>query len=177
MDWSEPLLGRGSAAPTQAGLLAGYLNGAARRRFVWGETDCACFVGDWVEMVTGVRAGAALRERYATEAEAQALHGPLGLAGTIRRLAREAGLVRVPVAARCAGDVLLVRGDLGGSCRRDEIACALATVRGVALRTRDGVLLLRAPFVPVKVLAAWTVQGGSMTAPPIHALAIGARHG
>lgn len=157
------LSARESAAPAQAAMLAGYLNGAARRRFVWGETDCACFVGDWVELVTGVRAGAALRESYATEAEAQALHGPLGLAGTIRRLAREAGLVRVPVAARRAGDVLLVRGDLGGSRRRDEIACALATVRGVALRTRDGVLLLREPFVPLRLLAAWSM--------------IGARHG
>ena len=68
----------------------------ARLPFVWGESDCALVVCDWVRSVRGIDPGASLRFAYGTAGELQRLTGfftdPLGV---VTPLMEAAGLEHV----------------------------------------------------------------------------------
>lgn len=127
-----------------AGLLSAFLRGAARQPFAVGTGDCALFVADWVQVATGRDGASELRGRYATPAEALALHGPRGLVGTVDRCARAVGLQRTRAPA--VGDIAVIAA-LG------ELYCAIRTRRGWAVRADRAVMIVPS----ARVVAAWVV--------------------
>jgi hypothetical protein len=83
----------------------------ARRHapFAWGRHDCGLFAADAVLACTGQDPAAALRGRYATEAEAEALMGPAGgLYGFVRGMEAARGTALCPPALAQRGDTALV---------------------------------------------------------------------
>lgn len=125
-----------------------HVRGYAARPFVWGEHDCALAIADWVGRHTGCDPAAHLRGRYASEGEARALMGPLGLVGIVRDCARAAGLTRTFAPAP---------GDIGVIRVRDRHICALRVVGGwVWPRSRGFSRSSDAPMV-----AAWSLPDGA----------------
>lgn len=76
--------------------------------FAWGVNDCCCFAADAALAVTGADPFAAHRGRYSTEAGAEDVVGPGGLARFAEGLMRDFGAEEVPVAAAQRGDWVLV---------------------------------------------------------------------
>lgn len=122
--------------------LAAFLRREAARPFVVGHADCALFVADWVAIVTGSDPAAALRGTYGSPADAAALHGRRGLAGTVGRCLALAGLrmTRRPD----PGDVAVLHA-------AGEFYCGIRTGRGWMVRADRAVMCIAAP----RVIAAW----------------------
>ena len=90
---------------------------ARRRKFSWGRHDCALFICDVVEAMTGTDMAYGLRGRYSDELGAKAIAGELGGAG-LRALARfiasRFGLQEVLPRYARRGDAVLARAAIGG---------------------------------------------------------------
>ncbi len=124
--------------------LNAYLRATARQPFVWGTSDCALFVADWVQAATGLADPAAeWRGRYASEAAALQFAGCLGFSGLIAKGARRAGLART-----CAPHF----GDIGIAVIGRAVG-AIKTDRGWAARLPRGLVVMSKP----RILAAWSV--------------------
>ena len=122
----------------------------ARLPFIWGESDCALVVCDWVHAVRGVDPGASLRFAYGTAGELQRLTGfftdPLGV---VTPLMVAAGLLKTDAPSR--GDVgMLLRPRAPGNATPHAALC-LGDVW--AVKSETGVTAYR----PTKILRAWSV--------------------
>jgi hypothetical protein len=123
-----------------AGLLSGYLQGAAARRFELGTFDCCLFLADWIALKRGTDPAAAWRGRYRQIADVPAML-PL-----IKRLARGAGLQ--PTLQPAPGDVALV------SIAGGPVTGAIVTARGfVVLAAGGGLSCARR----ARLVRAWTI--------------------
>jgi|GEM_PF-439795 len=122
----------------------------ARLPFVWGESDCALVVCDWVRSVRGIDPGASLRFTYGTAGELQRLTGfftdPLGV---VTPLMESAGLDETGAPVR--GDVGMLLHVIGPGHARPHAALCLGEVW--AVKAEPGVTAYR----PGKILRAWSV--------------------
>jgi hypothetical protein len=133
------------AASDRTTLLAAFLRSRIGLPFVWGRTDCALFVADWVRAATGRDGAKGLRGRYACEASARATLAGTSLLRTVDRCARGIGLARTrtPVA-----------GDIGIVLAPGPI-CAIRTASGWVCQ--GDFVLERWPAAGVRLLMAWRV--------------------
>lgn len=129
-------------------MLEQFLAQAARECFAWGERDCGLFVADWVGLVTGRDPAADLRGRYRDADGAATACGCAGLAGTVARLARAAGLERTSNPAH--GDIGIVTDRLGTTF------CAVRCPTGWAARAERGIVV--SAHSAVRVRMAWAVR-------------------
>lgn len=121
---------------------------AARRDtpFAWGAQDCITFAADVSLALTGRDLWAAHRGTYATEAEAERVVGPDGLAAFVARLMAEAGVPEIGVVEAQRGDwALIMVGNM-------PLVGVVLDAR-VAAPGNDGLA-----FVPVRrAVRAWAV--------------------
>ena len=120
----------------------------ARRdaRFAWGPHDCCSFAADAVEAMTGRDWLAPHRDRYASEAEAEAIIGPDGLEALVAGLLADFGARDCPPGFVQRGDVALV---LAGN----DLTVGVVLGESVAAPG-----LRRLAFVPrVAIQRAWSV--------------------
>ena len=112
---------------------------AARRDvpFVWGASDCALLVCDWVREVTGVDPAARVRGRYETKTGAMIV---LDRFGGFAGFARMAGLRRAVAPAR--GDVGVISA---GSREKDALGICLG--EGWAFQGGRGLALVTRPVI------------------------------
>lgn len=130
-----------------AELLARFLTDQARRPFVWGVSDCAMFIADWVSIARNVPDPAAgLRGCYSDRCGANKLIGGR-LALTVEFCAARAGLA-VSTSAPAIGDIAVLRGP-GGDL------CAIRTAIGWAVRDDRKIRVI--PLRGTEVLQCWTV--------------------
>lgn len=105
-----------------------FLRAALDRAFVWGESDCFCWVSDWIHQVRGVDPAAPWRGRYSDEAGAIAFYGEIGFTALVEAAMAAAGLDRTSDPQ--PGDVglvlqagtiptLAIRTGLGWACKAD----------------------------------------------------------
>lgn len=113
--------------------------------FVWGETDCSIVLADYVRDLTGRDGAAALRGRYASEADAWALGRRDGLAAIVGACAARAGLQ--PTTAP-------VRGDIGVFARGGLEFAGLCLGERWAVKSTEGLLFVSG----ASVIAAWSVE-------------------
>lgn len=132
--------------------LVAYLQRELNRPFIWGESDCALFVADWVALETGRDGAAELRGRYESEPDAARLM-PRGLLDVVDQCARSIGLDRTSEPS--AGDIAIIRAG-------DEVVCAIKAPSGAwAARLNYEMIFTSAG----RVVAAWRVPeraGGSV---------------
>lgn len=129
-----------------------FLKDVASRPFVWGHTDCALVIADWmISQGRNYDPAELFRGKYRTEEECSAIlreHG--GLLRIFRRIAKELDLSRVYEFR--PGDVGVVR-----VYRQDgtsEHISAIRTPSGRwAMKCTHGVMIL----TKVKVVAAWRI--------------------
>lgn len=117
-----------------------FLRASLDRAFVWGESDCFCWVCDWIAQVRGVDPAAPWRGRYRDEAGAAAFYGDAGFTALVECALAASGLVRTSDPR--SGDVGLVvqlgviptmaiRTGLGWACKAP-----------VGVRTRPHMMLM-----------------------------------
>lgn len=128
-----------------AGLLAGFLQEQARTPFVWGASDCALFLADWVRLATGIETADDLRGQYDGPRSAAEVSGG-SLAFVVGRCAARAGLKNTEDAK--PGDIAVLKQPRG------EV-CAIRTPTGWAMRDRRCIYV--APVADVPVLECWKV--------------------
>ncbi len=112
--------------------LAEFLRRAAARQFARGRHDCGLWLADWATRRCGFDPAAALRGRYASDAESAALM-PDGLRETVAMLARAAGMKNASTAK--PGDIAVIRilnGEPTGAIRVARGWMVLAERRGVS---------------------------------------------
>lgn len=122
----------------------------ATTNFVWGRSDCAIVLADYVRDLTGKDGAAHLRGRYSTRA------GCNRVSGFVRR-----GLVSV--VDECAANVGLLacgapqRGDIGVLKFTDRAFAGAICLGGDrwALKSPEGLMTVTRPHV----VAAWSVRG------------------
>ena len=115
--------------------------------FAWGTHDCCLFAATVVLALTGHDPAAAWRGTYATEAEAEAIIGPAGLAAFVAGQAAEAGLPELP------DPTLAQRGDIALVMVGNMPALGVVVGDLVAAAGTDGVT-----FVPAgAAIRAWGV--------------------
>lgn len=92
--------------------LADFLAARAARPFLWGETDCALTIADWVLLATGVDPAADLRGRYRTPAGARRAIRRTGSADLLALADARLGAVIPPLLA-ARGDIVALPGEDG----------------------------------------------------------------
>ncbi|WP_342163082.1 DUF6950 family protein [Methylobacterium sp. SD21] len=111
-----------------------FLRQAAREPFVWGVSDCALFMADWVRIARGMDPAASLRGRYRCHlGAARHIRRLGGIEAMGRALAAQAGLAETNDPR--AGDIGLVSDPLAGPlfAVRTAIGWAAKGPRGIAL--------------------------------------------
>lgn len=104
--------------------LNNYLAGAISRPYAVGEWDCAMFVAEWVDILTGSDRADYFRELYSEKVEGLEKFGPLH-----RKVARELdGLGFFQCETASLGDVALLKGGLIGVVIEVGDSLAVATV-------------------------------------------------
>lgn len=134
-----------SAGPISSELGA-FLRELAGQRFVYGQSDCAMTLANWVRERRGIDAGASLRGRYATlMGWTRIVRREGGLVALVGRLAREVGLEATEEPAP---------GDIGVVETKD-----LGPAGGIYVGTRGWAVKLNGGLVvgPARMLAAWKV--------------------
>jgi uncharacterized protein DUF6950 len=86
--------------------LESYIQGLKGREFSYGSFDCALFVCDAIEVMTGVNPAAEFKGRYSTRDEARKL---LGAVGGYEGVAAASGLAVIAPKLARRGDVLRMR--------------------------------------------------------------------
>lgn len=113
--------------------------------FAWGSNDCALFMADAVEAVTGEEPAAAFRG-YSTEQEAEEILGAYGLEGVVARALADFGCGDCPPGLAQRGDVALAL--LGNQP-------TMVVVLGEVLAGPGPQGLVFLP--PARILRAWSV--------------------
>lgn len=128
--------------------LTSYLRQKATSRFSWGELDCAIFVADWVELLSGSDPMPDYRGKYYNVEEAhELLSGGDGLVGVVNCCAERAGMLRVSDDSYRVGDIAVIRLLIGDFC-------AIRSLRGWMLFGTHRV----SRIVDAEVLTAWRVK-------------------
>lgn len=118
--------------------------------FVWGRSDCAIVLADYVRDLTGKDGAAHLRGRYTNRAGCNRVSGFVrrGLAAVVGECASKVGLPACEAPHR--GDI----GVLNFTDRAFAGAICLGDDRW-ALKSPEGLMTVTRP----NVVAAWSVQG------------------
>lgn len=123
-----------------------FLDRAAKRPFVWGQSDCMLEVADWLDHACGLDAASRWRGTYSDEAGAiAAMGGDIGTA--MRQEAARLGLSEA--AEPLPGDVALVT--LPG--QEKPLGAILMPSGRWRMKTLSGILLTK----DVTVIVAWSL--------------------
>jgi hypothetical protein len=106
---------------------------ARTRSFAWGEFDCAKWVCEVIETLTGKDCYAEFREKYCDRASmVRAIREYGSLAELAEQVAKEYELREVPVKLAGRGDVVLVNGEFNSLAIVDGVYALGASHKGLA---------------------------------------------
>lgn len=132
--------------------LVQFLGEAAKRPWVWGQSDCTMMVCDWVLSETGIDPAERYRGCYSSDAEAAALYE--NFVSIIREEFERAGLIET--SAPVTGDIGIVNRSVVMRGRHSICRACMAIRAGSLWAAKEGLGVCAGDY---PVIAAWSLGG------------------